>query len=99
MDKVKGFYDVYGRLFWDKPSITITKTARNPASGRFSHPEENRGLTLREVARLQSFPDSFIFEGGSSERYQQVGEAVPPLLSLAIATKIYMNLTEECHEL
>lgn len=91
LDKVKGFYDVYGRLSWDKPSITITKTARNPASGRFSHPEENRGLTLREVARLQSFPDSFKFEGGSSDRYEQVGEAVPPLLSLAIATKILLE--------
>ncbi|MDE7024659.1 MAG: DNA cytosine methyltransferase [Paramuribaculum sp.] len=91
LDKVKGFYDVYGRLYWDKPSITITKTSRNPASGRFSHPEENRGLTLREAARLQSFPDAFRFEGGSSDRYEQVGEAVPPLLSLAIATKIYLE--------
>lgn len=99
LDKVKGFYDVYGRLFWDKPAITITKTSRNPASGRFSHPEENRGLTLREAARLQSFPDSFIFEGGTSEKYEQVGEAVPPLLSLAIATKIYMDLNKDWYEL
>lgn len=98
LDKVNGFYDVYGRLYWDRPSITITKTSRNPASGRFSHPEENRGLTLREAARLQSFPDSFKFEGGSSDKYEQVGEAVPPLLALAIATQIY--LTENCdHEL
>lgn len=91
LDKVNGFSDVYGRLFWDKPSITITKTSRNPACGRFCHPEEDRGLTLREVARLQSFPDSFIFEGGSSDRYEQVGEAVPPLLAMAIATQIYIQ--------
>ena len=94
LDKVKGFSDVYGRLFWDKPAITITKTSRNPACGRFCHPEEDRGLTLREVARLQSFPDSFIFEGGSSDRYEQVGEAVPPLLSMAIATQIYLQETK-----
>lgn len=93
LDKVKGFSDVYGRLFWDKPAITITKTSRNPACGRFCHPVENRGLTLREVARLQSFPDSFVFEGGSSDRYEQVGEAVPPLLAMAIATQIYLQET------
>ena len=97
LDNVNGFYDVYGRLSWDKPSITITKTSRNPASGRFSHPEENRGLTLREVARLQSFPDNFCFEGGFSERFEQVGEAVPPLLSLAVALQIY-NLETKTNE-
>ncbi|MCC8117779.1 MAG: DNA cytosine methyltransferase [Bacteroidales bacterium] len=99
LDKVKGFYDVYGRLSWDKPSVTLTKTSRNPASGRFSHPEENRGITLREAARIQSFPDSFIFEGGSSEKYEQVGEAVPPLLSLAIATKIYIDIEKAKDEM
>lgn len=93
LDKVKGFSDVYGRLFWDKPAITITKTSRNPACGRFCHPIEDRGLTLREVARLQGFPDSFVFEGGSSDRYEQVGEAVPPLLAMAIATQIYLQET------
>lgn len=95
LDKVKGFSDVYGRLSWDKPAVTITKTARNPACGRYCHPEEDRGLTLREVARLQGFPDSFIFEGGSSDRYEQVGEAVPPQLSMAIATQIFLQEKEK----
>ena len=95
LDKIKGFYDVYGRLSWNKPSITITQYARNPASGRFSHPEQNRGLTIREAARLQSFPDGFVWEGSLGEKFKQIGEAVPPLLALAIATKIAIKLKEE----
>lgn len=88
----KGFADVYGRLSWNKPSITITHYARNPASGRFVHPEQHRGLSIREAARLQSFPDGFIFAGSSDDKYRQIGEAVPPLLSTAIAANIYANL-------
>ena len=95
LDRIKGFYDVYGRLSWDKPSITITQYARNPASGRFSHPEQDRGLTIREAARLQSFPDGFQIEGSLGEKYKQIGEAVPPLLSLAIATQIALFLKKE----
>jgi len=95
LDKVKGFYDVYGRLFWDKPSITITQYARNPASGRFSHPEQNRGLTIREAARLQSFPDGYYWHGSLGEMFKQIGEAVPPLLSLAVATQIALTLKHE----
>ena len=95
LDKIKGFYDVYGRLSWDKPSITITQYARNPASGRFSHPEQDRGLTIREAARLQSFPDGYLWEGSLGEIFKQIGEAVPPLLSLAIATQIALKLKEE----
>lgn len=97
LDKVKGFYDVYGRLSWDKPSITITQYSRNPASGRFSHPEQNRGLSIREAARLQSFPDSFIFDGSLDACFKQIGEAVPPLLSLAIATSIMINESSFAH--
>ena len=95
LDKIKGFYDVYGRLSWDKPSITITQYARNPASGRFSHPEQDRALTIREAARLQSFPDGYQWEGALGENFKQIGEAVPPLLSLAIATQIALSLKEE----
>lgn len=95
LDKVKGFYDVYGRLYWDKPSITITQYARNPASGRFSHPEQNRGLTIREAARLQSFPDGYKWHGSLGENFKQIGEAVPPLLSLAIASQIAVTIKKE----
>ena len=95
LEKIKGFYDVYGRLAWDKPSITITQYARNPASGRFSHPEQDRGLTIREAARLQSFPDGYVWEGSLGEKFKQIGEAVPPLLALAIATQIALKLQKE----
>jgi DNA (cytosine-5)-methyltransferase 1 len=85
LQNFKGFADVYGRLAWDKPAITITHYARNPASGRFVHPEQNRGLTMREAARLQSFPDGFEFTGGFDDVFRQIGEAVPPMLSLSVA--------------
>lgn len=92
LDKVNGFSDVYGRLSWDKPSITITQYARNPASGRYSHPEQNRGLTIREAARLQSFPDGYLWNGSLGDVFKQIGEAVPPLLALAVATQIALTI-------
>ena len=98
LDKTKGFSDTYGRLFWDKPSITITHYSRNPASGRFSHPEQDRGLTAREVAILQSFPYGFVFCGKSDDVYRQIGEAVPPMLSAAIAANIVIELLSSAPE-
>lgn len=93
----KGFADVYGRLAWDRPAITITHYARNPASGRFVHPEQNRGLTMREAARLQSFPDGFEFTGGFDDVFRQIGEAVPPMLSLSVAASTLAALKGEMH--
>lgn len=92
LDKTKGFSDVYGRLWWDKPSITITHYARNPASGRYTHPEQDRGLTAREAALLQSFPRGFEFTGKADDIYRQIGEAVPPLLSGALAANVLVEL-------
>lgn len=92
LDRTKGFSDVYGRLFWDKPSITITHYARNPASGRYIHPEQDRGLTAREAALLQSFPNGFEFTGKSDDIYRQIGEAVPPMLSTAVAADILVEV-------
>jgi DNA (cytosine-5)-methyltransferase 1 len=95
LQNFKGFADVYGRLAWDRPAITITHYARNPASGRFVHPEQDRGLTIREAARLQSFPDGFEFAGGFDDIFRQIGEAVPPLLSLSIAASTLAALKGE----
>ncbi|MEQ2564112.1 DNA cytosine methyltransferase [Ventrimonas sp. CLA-AP-H27] len=92
LNKTKGFSDVYGRLYWDRPSITITHYARNPASGRYIHPEQDRGLTAREAAILQSFPDGFVFTGKSDDIYRQIGEAVPPMLSSAVAANVLIEL-------
>jgi len=97
LDKINGFSDVYGRLSWDKPAVTLTQYARNPASGRFTHPEQNRGLTIREAARIQSFPDSFEFQGSLSHCFKQIGESVPPLLSIAVASQIIRAFSGSNH--
>lgn len=78
----------YGRLSWDKPSQTITTRFDTPAGGRFIHPEKNRTLTPREAARLQSFPDDFIFYGNKTSICKQIGNAVPPKISYFLARLI-----------
>jgi DNA (cytosine-5)-methyltransferase 1 len=80
---------VYGRLRWDQPSGTITTGFMTPGRGRYIHPKERRGLTPHEAARIQGFPDSFVFadEGVeiSKKRLSKViGDAVPPSLGHAI---------------
>lgn len=92
LDRTKGFSDTYGRLHWDRPSITITAYARNPASGRFTHPDQDRVMTAREAATLQSFPHNFEFMGGSCDTFRQIGEAVPPLLAAGIAVSVLIEL-------
>jgi len=92
LDRVKGFSDVYGRLHWDKPAITVTRYSRNPASGRYVHPEQDRGLTIREAALLQSYPSSFRFSGSFESVFRQIGEAVPPKFACAIAASVFVDL-------
>jgi len=75
----------YGRLTWDKPSYTITTYFNRPGNGCFIHPEQNRLLSLREGARLQTFPDNFRFLGSNTSIYTQIGNAVPPILAYQIA--------------
>ncbi|HSH60409.1 MAG TPA: DNA cytosine methyltransferase [Acidimicrobiales bacterium] len=87
-----GYEDIYGRLSWDKPSITITAYARNPASGRFVHPEQDRGLSVREAACLQGFPRSYLFGGTFDQRFQQIGNAVPPPFAAYLAMHILGEL-------
>jgi len=82
------YEDVYGRLFWDRPAITVTAYARNPASGRYVHPEQNRGLSVREAALLQSFPRNYEFVGSFDERFRQIGNAVPPAFAAFLAAHI-----------
>jgi DNA (cytosine-5)-methyltransferase 1 len=87
----KHYSGAYGRLFWDKPARTITRWVFHPGSGRFFHPTQNRTITIREAARLHSFPDKFYFLGTYTEMSSQIGESVPPLLAKAIATSIIEN--------
>ncbi len=71
---------IYKRLKWDEPSIVIGNFRKN----MLIHPRVNRGLSVREAARLQSFPDAFAFTGSIGPQQQQVGNAVPPLLARAV---------------
>lgn len=70
--------NLYGRLDWDQPSGTIVAGIKKITCGRYFHPECNRLLTVREAARLQSFPDDYIVKGSQIEQYTIIGNAVPP---------------------
>jgi DNA (cytosine-5)-methyltransferase 1 len=83
-----GFSSCYSRLTADEPSTTITVNFVHPASNRCIHPIQDRALTPREGARLQSFDDNFEFRGSRTAIVKQIGEAVPPLLGRAIAQAI-----------
>lgn len=82
----------YGRLCWDQPTMTITTRFDTPAGGRFIHPEDNRTLTPREAARIQSFPDDFEFIGNKTVVCKQIGNAVPPKLSFFLANVVKIIL-------
>ena len=86
--KHKGHYDVYGRIDPSVPAPTMTTACINPSKGRFVHPTENHGITLRQAARIQSFPDWFNFEGGLMAGGVQVGNAVPVALAKALLTPL-----------
>lgn len=83
-----GFSSCYSRLDANEPSTTITVNFVHPASNRCIHPAQDRALTIREGARLQSFDDDFEFKGSRTSVIKQIGEAVPPLLGRAIATSL-----------
>jgi DNA (cytosine-5)-methyltransferase 1 len=75
-----GFHDIYGRMAWDKVAPTITGGCFNPSKGRFLHPEEDRAITLREAALLQTFPPNYRFElsSGKEAAALMIGNALPP---------------------
>lgn len=88
-NNANNFKDTYGRLWWDKPSGTITTKFFSISNGRFAHPEENRALSLREGAVLQSFPRSYKFFGTSLESIARIiGNAVPPKYAESIGLAI-----------
>ncbi|MDP9412310.1 MAG: DNA cytosine methyltransferase [Actinomycetota bacterium] len=83
-----GYGSAYRRMAWDIPALTITTWMYHPGSGMFYHPSDQRTITLREAARLQSFDDNIQFVGGKTAKCRQVGNAVPPLLAVAIAEPV-----------
>lgn len=77
----KGHTDVYGRMRWNAPASTLTTKCISYSNGRFGHPEQNRAISAREAARLQTFPDDFVFSGALGSTARQIGNAVPPLMA------------------
>jgi DNA (cytosine-5)-methyltransferase 1 len=91
----EGHYDVYGRLFWNKPAPTITTRFIHTSTGRYSHPEQNRAISLREGATLQSFPLNYKFHSSSQGTIAtMIGNAVPPKLAEAIGESILNQWTK-----
>ncbi len=81
--------DVYGRLSWDRPGVTIKRECAHVGNGRYAHPEQTRLLTVREMAMLQGFPRSYAFPSPSlANRYRHVGDAVPPLISYQLSALV-----------
>ncbi|WP_373398590.1 DNA cytosine methyltransferase [Algoriphagus halophilus] len=90
--KTDSFRDIYGRMWWDRPSPTITTKFFSISNGRFAHPEEDRAISLREGAVLQSFPIDFKFSGSSTAKIaRMIGNAVPPKYASAIGEAIIQN--------
>lgn len=95
--KYKGHTDVYGRMSWGKLAPTLTTRCTSISNGRFGHPDtnQNRALTLREAACLQTFPKDFIFCGGMVAQSKQIGNAVPVLLAQRFAEAVHKQLREK----
>jgi len=90
----KGHKDVYGRMRWNYPSPTMTGGCGMISKGRFGHPEQDRAISLREAARLQTFPDTFKFIGNFGQIAEQIGNAVPPLLAKRAADALLKSMEE-----
>ena len=90
-----GYGNTYAKLWWDRPSTTITRNFACPSSSRCIHPRDSRAMTIREGARLQSFPDDYVFYGCDAMKRLEIGNAVPPLLSVAIARQMLSALESE----
>lgn len=87
-----GHTDVYGRLAWDRLASGLTTKCTSLSNGRFGHPDQDRALSLREAALLQTFPADFSFCGTLASRSKQVGNAVPPAVAAALGHSIILSL-------
>lgn len=93
-NKLGSHPDVYGRMWWDKPSVTIKRECGHVGNGRYSHPKQNRQCSVRELAILQGFPLDYTFAANSlANCYRHIGDAVPPLISYQVACLCNWMLT------
>ncbi|SDE74544.1 DNA cytosine methyltransferase [Riemerella columbipharyngis] len=90
-----GFANTYCRLWWNRPSTTITRNLSTPSSSRCIHPKTPRPLTTREGARIQCFPDNYIFFGSRTDKNLQIGNAVPTFLSVALKEAVKKHFNSE----
>ncbi|WP_426041689.1 DNA cytosine methyltransferase [Brevundimonas sp. TWP2-3-4b1] len=90
--KTSGGTDLFGRLWWDRPSVTIRTEFFKPEKGRYLHPDQNRPITHREAARIMGFPDDFVFVGNKTHIARQIGNAVPPALAAALGRMVMRML-------
>lgn len=95
--RTDGFSDIYGRMAWDEPAPTITGGCFNPSKGRFLHPVDNRAITLREAAILQTFPRRYHFPVAKSKESiaLMIGNALPPIFIKRHANQIAKSLDRE----
>ena len=89
-----GFPNTYSRLWWGRPSTTVTRNLGTPSSSRCVHPYADRGLTTREGARIQCFPDSYLFHGSRTDKNLQIGNAVPTFLSKVLSKQMQNLLSK-----
>lgn len=90
--KPTGSTDVFGRLQWNAPSLTIRTEFFKPEKGCYLHPQAHRPITIREAARLQTFPDNYVFIGSNVHVAKQIGNAVPSQLAYAIGKELFQFL-------
>jgi DNA (cytosine-5)-methyltransferase 1 len=88
--------DVYGRLWWDRPAATIKRECGHIGNGRYTHPEQDRLCTVRELSLLQGFPKNYEFDATSiTNMYRHIGDAVPPMIAYQIACAIAWTLGDK----
>lgn len=93
-DGYTGYTDVYGRMWWDKPATGLTTRCISLSNGRFGHPVQNRAISVREAACIQTFPIDFHFMGNLNSMAKQIGNAVPPLLAQRFGENFTRYLTD-----
>ena len=89
-----GYSDVYGRMSWDSPASGLTTRCTSYSNGRFGHPEQDRAISIREAACLQTFPEDFVFEGSMHSMARQIGNAVPVRLAKLVGEQFIDHLKD-----
>jgi len=95
-DGYSGHSDVYGRMSWDRPATGLTTRCISLSNGRFGHPEQDRAISLREAALLQTFPRRYEFHGSMASMARQIGNAVPPRLAEVFGHHFEKHFKEHC---